>query len=150
MSGKLPYVGSAGVGAASGGGDRKPSRGGGAASRRHLRGGGRQPQRRRLQQRAGGAVRVSRLLRLRAAADPAVPERPSRLLLMSQQAHLLSHLPRHARYVMGRDGTLGTLWDGTGRSVRYGTGRDARYVMGRDGTLGTLWDVTGRSVRYGT
>ena len=37
---------------------------------------------------------------------------------------------------MGRDGTLGTLWDGTGRSLRYGTGRDARYVMGRDVMLG--------------
>ena len=41
----------------------------------------------------GVAVRVPGVLRLRAAADPAVPRRPPRLLVMPAQADLLPHVP---------------------------------------------------------
>ncbi|KAG0424305.1 hypothetical protein HPB47_028463, partial [Ixodes persulcatus] len=62
---------------------------------------------------AGQPLRVPRLLRLRAAAHPAVSERPPRLLLVPPEADLLPDLPRahrqHPQPGNGEGGQLGLL-----------------------------------------
>ena len=64
-----------------------------------VRGGGRRRSRRGLlyEPGPGVAVRVSGVLRLRPAADPAVPRGPPRVLIMSSKAHVLSHVSGSAR-----------------------------------------------------